>query len=93
MTTFPQLAFRIIKEQELIIGPIAWDQARKVAGLRIVDKKTGEIAIEGSEKDVLQHLVEQYELLFGRASVEVCRDAVRSLIHDVPREKLPEVLA
>lgn len=92
MTTFPQLAFRIIKEQELIIGPIAWDQAGKVSGLSIVDKAKGELAIKGSEKDMLQHLVEQYEKLFGRASVEVCRDAVRGVINELPKNQLPEIL-
>lgn len=93
MTTLPQLAIKIIKEQELIIGPIAWEEAGKVVGLHVLDIKKGEVEINGEEKDVLTKLVAQYERLFGRASVEVCRDAVRGMIHDVPPEKVPAVLA
>ncbi len=35
MISFNQIPIRIIKEQELIIGPIAWDEAGKVSGLTI----------------------------------------------------------
>ena len=34
-----QISIRIIREQELIIGPVAWDEAKKVPGLTIVDSK------------------------------------------------------
>ena len=37
MTIFDQISVRIIKEQSLIIGPLAWDEARKVSGLSVVD--------------------------------------------------------
>ncbi len=33
MTTLTQIASKIIKEQELIVGPIAWIQAGKVSGI------------------------------------------------------------
>ena len=35
-TLFPKIFIRIIKEQENIIGPLAWDEASKVDGLTIV---------------------------------------------------------
>jgi hypothetical protein len=34
-----QIALRIIKAQEMIVGPLAWDEARKVSGFHIVDQK------------------------------------------------------
>ena len=43
---FPQIAKRIIKEQELVIGPLAWEEARKVQGLQVVDQKSGEVNLQ-----------------------------------------------
>lgn len=44
------------------------------------------------EEDVLGRLVAQYEKLFGAASREVCRDAVRPLLSQVPQDEIPAVL-
>ncbi|MBI3250609.1 MAG: hypothetical protein HYZ61_02025 [Candidatus Andersenbacteria bacterium] len=91
MNALDQIAVKIIKEQELIMGPVAWEQAGKVTGLRV--DVTGHVAsIEGSPRDVLEKLVAQYERLFGRASREVCRDAVRPLLSQFPQDQIPEVL-
>lgn len=90
-TSVYQLAIhKIIEEQELIVGPIALVQARKVAGLKITD--TGETYVSGDAKDVLGHLVEQYEHLFGRASIEVCKDAIREVKPPLSQDDLPEIL-
>lgn len=91
MSEYNQVAISIIKEQELIMGPIAWEQAGKVSGLRI-DIVKHEANIEGDTKEVLEKLVAQYEKLFGRASREVCRDAVRPLLSQIPQEVIPTVL-
>lgn len=91
MSTYDQFAINIIKEQELIMGPIAWEQAGKVSGLRI-DIIKHEANIEGDIKQVLEGLVAQYEKLFGKASREVCREAVRPLLSQVPQEDIPAVL-
>ena len=86
-----QLADKIIQEQALINGPIAWEQAERVSGLRFVIK-SHEVNIEGNTKEVLAKLVAQYEKLFGIASREVCRDAVRPLLSQVPENEIPAVL-
>lgn len=83
------LAERIIKEQELVIGPLAWREAGKVAGMKIENKK---VSISGKSRDVLSHLVSRYEGLFGPASVEVCRDAVKALIPEMAAADVPDVL-
>lgn len=82
---------RIIKEQELIIGPVAWEEASKVSGLR-VDSSAHQVQLEGNAREVLEKLVAQYERLFGRASREVCRDAVRPLLSQVSENEIPAVL-
>lgn len=86
---YTELATNIIEKQEVIVGPLAWIEAGKVNGLYIANK---EITIKETPKKILGSLVKQYETLFGQASLEVCKDAVRNLLVDVEQEKIPEVL-
>ncbi|MBV9349837.1 MAG: hypothetical protein JO026_03730 [Patescibacteria group bacterium] len=93
MPLFDQIAVKIIKEQALVIGPLAWSEAQKVAGLSVVDAKKGEISItETDPKEVVNRLVAQYERLFGRASHEVCKDAVKGLIAELSVSEIPTSL-
>ncbi len=92
MTIFAQIASKIIKEQELIIGPLAWIEAKKVPGLSVADTNSGELSIAGDPKETLDKLVGQYERLFGRASHEVCREAAISLLADLPAAEVPSSL-
>ena len=90
---FNQLAVRIIKEQENIIGPLAWQEAAKVQGLKVVDSKNSRIDIEMTDpKTVINNLVARYEQLFGKMSREVCREAVGDLTAEIPKDELPESL-
>lgn len=91
MVSFNQIPLRIIKEQELIIGPLAWDEAGKVGGL-LIDKSHTSVSLSGDEKDIINHLVAQYERLFGKASHEVCKEAVQDLIAEMPLEQIPSSL-
>ena len=89
-----EIAVRIIREQELVIGPLAWIEAAKVPGLEILDKRTGSIVFlsDTDPSIAIDKLVAQYEKLFGRASHEVSRDAVKSLIANVPVTEIPSSL-
>ncbi len=91
MDIFGQMAEKIIKEQEEIIGPVALEQARKVTGLS-VDMQKHEVTFSGNKTDILENLVEKYKELFGQASVEVCKDAVRSILSQIPKEQVPALL-
>ena len=91
MDIFGQLAERIIKEQESIIGPVALEQAQKVPGLK-VDLQKHEVQFEGNQKDVIEKLVEKYKEIFGQASVEVCKEAARTLLSGFPKENIPPLL-
>lgn len=92
-TLFPQIAVRIIREQELIIGPLAWDEARKVQGLQVIDSIRGKVNFQnGDLKNTVNKLVAQYERIFGLTSHEVCRDAVRDIIAGMSPEDIPSSL-
>lgn len=81
---------RIIKDQELVIGPLAWREAGKVAGLKVSADHA--VAVDGDSRQILTGLVKRYEGLFGPASVTVCRDAVRTLLSKVPASDVPDIL-
>jgi hypothetical protein len=91
MDIFEKMVERIIKGQEDLIGPIALEQAKKVEGLK-VDWASHEITMTGNKKAVLEKLVKQYEGLFGAASVQVCKDAVKSMIGEAPKDQIPQAL-
>jgi len=92
MSILDQIATKIIKEQELIIGPVAWSQAAKVQGLHITDQRSGAVSIDGNAPTVIDSLVGQYEHLFGRASKEVCKDAAASLLVSLSSSEVPSSL-
>ena len=81
----------IIEKQSTIIGPLAIEQANKVVGVK-VSADMGSIQVDGDPRQVLNNLVIQYEKIFGLASVEVCKDAVREVQPTVPQKELPEIL-
>lgn len=91
MDIFAQLAQEIIKEQENIIGPVALEQAQKVPGLSI-DNAKNDVTITGDKKEVIEKLVEKYRDLFGMASVEVCKDAAKRFISQIPKDQVPPLL-
>ena len=80
----------IIKEQSAIIGPIALDQAKKVPGLKI--ESMNKIEVIGNNKDVLNGLINIYQSLFGKASVEVCKEAFIPYRDKVPADQIPDIL-
>jgi len=86
MQVADQLIEKIIKDQELIIGPIAWIEAKKIKGLEI---REDEVHLLGRARPVLEALVSRYARLFGDASIEVCKDAARPFIGKFPKAELP----
>ncbi|PIZ66497.1 hypothetical protein CO051_04055 [Candidatus Roizmanbacteria bacterium CG_4_9_14_0_2_um_filter_39_13] len=90
MDIYSSIVNTIIKQQTSIIGPIALSQAKMVAGIHFSDE--GSADLQGDPKLVLDELVKKYEKLFGKASIEVCKDAVRELIPPVSPDILPDIL-
>ena len=91
MDTISQIPIRIIREQELVIGPLAWDEAKKVAGL-MIDPSHTSVSLSGDSKDIINRLVARYERLFGKASHEVCREAVQDIVAGMSSNEVPESL-
>lgn len=89
LSLYNDLAFKIIKRQEDIIGSLAWIEAKKVDGI-IVENQ--EVVIKGNGKLVIENLVKQYEKLFGQVSIEVCKDAARPLLQKINKEDVPAIL-
>ena len=92
LSIFDQISIRIIKEQELVIGPVAWEEAKKVSGFHIVDQSAGTVTFDGDPKEVLNRLVAQYSRLFGQVSKEVCKEAVQDLLAELPSDDIPDNL-
>lgn len=90
MDPYIQAVSRIIKEQQSIIGPVALDQAKKVAGLEVTS--VDDIKLKGNKKEVLGNLVNQYAKLFGRASIEVCKEAFSQVSDKIPSNEVPDIL-
>ena len=89
MNPLETAAATIIKEQALVIGPLAWSEAAKVTGLQI-DMTKGEVRISSSDPRLtVDGLVAQYERLFGRASHELCREVVASLVAQMSASDVP----
>jgi len=86
-----QMAEKIIREQEGIIGPVAYEQATKVPGISI-DKTNHNITLNGDKKIIVENLVKQYEQLFGKISIAICKEAVRGIIINAPADQVPQIL-
>lgn len=88
---YSKIVEQIIKQQESIIGPIAIEQAHRVKGLK-VDWLHHEISFSGNESKIIEDLIEKYRDFFGQVSVEVCRNAVKKLISQLPKNQQPLLL-
>lgn len=84
----------IVSSQEDIVGPLAVEQANTVSGIHVDTSGKVKISLKESDdsKRLLQNLVKKYEQLFGQASVEICRDAVRQSGLQLDDTDLPEIL-
>lgn len=82
------MASKIVAEQSKIIGPVAYTEASKVAGLK-VDKPSKTVIIIGDGEQTVNALVEQYRRFFGNAAVEVSKQAVGDLKFSVTPDHLP----
>ncbi len=94
-TVFEQIVQRIVKEQELIIGPLAREEALRVQGITFAGadyQNVSSIVLSGDSRSLIDQLVARYERLFGRASVQVCRDAAAPLLPEINKKDIPSSL-
>lgn len=91
MDLFAQIAVKIIKAQEAIIGPVAIEQAQRVPHLTI-DWNKHEVIVDGDKVQAINALVGIYQELFGQISKEVSKEAAAPFIAQLPSGQLPEAL-
>ena len=88
---YEHIVVNIIKQQESLIGPVAVERAKMVGGMTLDwPKKT--VSFTGEPSSVIDSLVDQYKVLFGQISVEVCKEAVGSILNGLNSEEVPSSL-
>ncbi len=90
-TVYNEMVLKVIRRQELIMGRVAWDEAKNIAGLNI-DSSHDVVSFYGDQKDIVNRLVARYEKLFGKTARIVCRDAVLGLLATMSSEQIPTSL-
>jgi hypothetical protein len=87
---FSEIAKKIIEQQEVVIGPIAVEQAKQVPELTI---NWPQVTVIGNPQKAIDDLVQKYKELFGQIAVQVSRDASVSLLAQLPLDKHPKSLS
>lgn len=84
----------IIVHQQDVVGPLAVEQANTVSGLRVEGSGKVKVTTKSDKEavDLLVRLVKKYEQLFGQASVEVCKDAIKESGVTFNQKDLPDIL-
>lgn len=90
MDKYSEVVFKIVREQEMVVGPLAIDLARNVNGLKVNNRN--EFSIEGDPKLALHELLMQYKKLFGELSLQVSKNALKDNIKNFQKGELPEIL-
>ena len=80
----------ITNEQEKIVGKAL--SAQMTALVDNLKVKNNKVEIKGDPKIVLKDLVDQYANLFGKASIEVSKEAIKKLGHELESSDIPENL-
>lgn len=91
-----QIILAIIKRQERVAGQIAWEEAKEVPELSVIDQQKEEISVEGNSvqgsRKVIDDLVLRYKHIFGDLAIQVSKDAARHLLAELPGDQVPESL-
>lgn len=90
--SYPELAMAIVKGQEEIIGPVAWQQASSVTGLQVEGSSTITFVSGVDRKQVVEELVLKFRDFFGQAAIEVCKEAVAKISQNMSNDELPASL-
>lgn len=81
----------IINHQQMIIGPLAMEQAKKVNGIQVSNDGTITVTSKNISQ-IIENLVVSYQHIFGQASVEACKDAIKESQLSLSPSDLPEIL-
>lgn len=88
LVLYENLINAVVNQQKEIIGPIALVQAKSIKGLKV---ESGHVVFTSENpKKTLEDLVCSYANLFGKASVELSKEAIEK-VH-APKNILPKIL-
>ena len=90
LTKYKQAILKIIREQTLIVGPLARNLVEGLDDLVFNDDV--DVEIKTDPKKALEEVVEQYGKVFGKTSIEVCKRVVRNMPSGFTESELPDVL-
>lgn len=90
MDAYDKAAQQIINAQKAIIGPLAIEEAKKIHGITM--QLPDIIVLSGNKAELLEELVRQYELFFGKASLEICKEAAKQPLSQLPTDQVPQLL-
>ena len=89
ITIYNKILSQILKEQETILGSLAWQLAERISGLKIVNKESFEVRIIGDPKAVIDNFVLRCERVFGSFARDACKQAVAYLTAEMPTDDIP----
>jgi len=94
MSHIDALVQSIIRHQEEVMGPLAVEEAKEVTGLNIDSRGKVSIIFENKSdvRKLLGTLAQRYEKMFGRASIEMCKDAIKEAGVKLADDELPDIL-
>ncbi len=92
ISIYNKVLSRILKEQEIILGSLAWQQAEKIDGIKIINKETGEIRIIGDAMTVIDAFVYRCMRIFGSYARDASKQAVAYLLAEMPKDDIPSRL-
>lgn len=90
LTKYKQAILSIVKEQSLIVGPLAVTLLNDLSAFLLLNGS--DVDIKSDPIDVLERVVSQYKKVFGQASVEVCRKVVSNPSFQFQPSELPRIL-
>lgn len=89
--TYTTIIEAIVKGQQGVIGPVALEVAQRVGGI-VVDGRSIKTTEQADTKESVDQLVSQFETLFGKASVAVCKEAAHDVVAQLEDDAIPQSL-
>ncbi len=86
---YNKILSRIIQEQELIVGSLAWQIASKVEKLVITNKEEYQVYISGEPQNIINDIVLRYQKVFGTLATDVSKRATADILAEMPIEDIP----
>jgi hypothetical protein len=92
ISIYNKILSELLKEQEVILGSLAWQLAGKISGLSIVNKENFEVRISGDPKAVIDSYILRCERIFGAFAKDASKQSVAYLLAELPADDIPAQL-